>query len=44
MFIDLITHGYLLNQIMFIKFNYIQFNYLMNSIKLFKISTFIYHI
>ena len=44
MFINLITHVYLFNQIMFIKFNYTQFIYLTNFIMLFKISTFIYHI
>ena len=44
MFIDLITHGYLFNQIIFIKFNYAPFIYLTSSIMLFKISTYIYHI
>jgi len=44
MFIDLITHGYLFNQIMFIKFKYTQFIHLTNSIMLFKFSTFIYRI
>ena len=44
MFIDLITHGYLFNQIIFIKFNYAPFIYLTSSIMLFQFFTFIHRI
>ena len=37
MFIDLIIHGYLFNQIIFIKFNYAPFIYLTSSIMIISI-------